>query len=83
MRGGKLAGMLLLVQIQRPVDEFHYLVVPAMINRTPDFRFQIRDSGIYGRGSEGVRLQLGLMTSHRAAPSKQRVAPVRKEAGQP
>jgi hypothetical protein len=33
LRGRELAGMLLLVQFQRPVNEFHHLVVPGFVGR--------------------------------------------------
>ena len=31
LRGGELAGMLLLVQLQHPVNEFHHPVVPGTV----------------------------------------------------
>ena len=31
LRGGEIAGMLLLVQFQHPVNEFHHLVVPGLV----------------------------------------------------
>jgi hypothetical protein len=33
LRGGELAGMLVLVQFQHPVNEFHYLVMPDPARR--------------------------------------------------
>ena len=33
LRGSELAGMLLLVQFQHPVNEFHDLVVPGLVGR--------------------------------------------------
>jgi hypothetical protein len=33
LRGGELAGMLLLVQFQHPVNEFHHFVVPDEVGR--------------------------------------------------
>jgi hypothetical protein len=38
LRGGELAGMLLLVQFQHHVNECHHLVVPGLVGRVGEAR---------------------------------------------